>query len=784
MQFASNGYRIQGDAITLNAGANAIRVGDGSDAGAAFSATIASELSGAGTLQKTDLGTLVLTGANTYTGGTTISAGTLQLGDGGTAGSITGDVTNAGTLAFNRSDAPTFAGVISGGGVVRQSGLGTTTLTGAGSTAGSLEIEHGTLEIATGASLAAVSTTVAAGTTLRNEGTFTGTAGDNTVALAGTLIGHADLLDGNDRVQIAAGADFSQAAFDGGAGVDTLDLTSSTALSLPQPFATGFEHLVKHGNGALTLAGSVDSFSESITLAGGTAQLANANIVTNQMNIESGVTVTGTGSLSGSLMNAGLLSPGNSPGTIHIGGNYVQAASGMLISQITRSGTDRLDVAGNAVLAGTHQIQVEYGLYLDGTTHTLIQAAGGLSGDFDSVGMNTSALMAAKRQLSANAETVSFARQATTTITDPNSNQGRYAQWLDEQIAAGGLTSEMTSYIDTLLQQPTAEQAKSLLGQVAEPPAAISQGSVSTLGAGYARTVFDRFALGDGVQCGSMQAASDAVNCSWMQGLRQWGAADGDRFGPGYDWNTDGGQFGFDRRLSSWTVGATFGYAQTDLSDAQGAKNELHSTMGGVYASYAAGPIGVDALTFYSANDNRTQRSVLLASVPQVARASFDSDSYGVGGRISYRLTQETHALVRPFAELFYDRIEGTRFMERNAGAGNLAVRIHDRDGLRGTAGLQLAERYEGYGQVFRPALEVGVAHQFEDAQSTLDVQPFAGGDFFRTQSVALDRTSYIAKASLGISLGKNAGLTLGYSGELADDHSHHEANLGVRIAW
>ena len=47
----------------------------------------------------------MLTGTNTYSGGTTIDAGTLQLGNGGTTGSIVGNVTNNATLALNRSDA-------------------------------------------------------------------------------------------------------------------------------------------------------------------------------------------------------------------------------------------------------------------------------------------------------------------------------------------------------------------------------------------------------------------------------------------------------------------------------------------------------------------------------------------------------------------------------------------------------------------------------------------------------------------------------------------------------
>lgn len=67
-------------------------------------------------------GTTVLTGANTYAGGTTISAGKLQIGAGGTSGSIVGNVVDNATLAFNRSDIYTFGGNISGTGVVQQTG--------------------------------------------------------------------------------------------------------------------------------------------------------------------------------------------------------------------------------------------------------------------------------------------------------------------------------------------------------------------------------------------------------------------------------------------------------------------------------------------------------------------------------------------------------------------------------------------------------------------------------------------------------------------------------------
>ena len=80
--------------------------------------------------------TLILTGANSYAGGTTINFGTLQLGNDGASGSIIGNVVNNGTLALDRSDTVTFGGMIAGSGGLNQIGSGTTVLTGANSYAG------------------------------------------------------------------------------------------------------------------------------------------------------------------------------------------------------------------------------------------------------------------------------------------------------------------------------------------------------------------------------------------------------------------------------------------------------------------------------------------------------------------------------------------------------------------------------------------------------------------------------------------------------------------------
>ena len=81
---------------------------------------------------------------------TTISAGTLQIGNGGTTGSVAGDVVDNAALVFNRSDALTYGGVISGTGSLTKSGTGTLTLTGDNTYTGGTTISAGTLQIGNG----------------------------------------------------------------------------------------------------------------------------------------------------------------------------------------------------------------------------------------------------------------------------------------------------------------------------------------------------------------------------------------------------------------------------------------------------------------------------------------------------------------------------------------------------------------------------------------------------------------------------------------------------------
>lgn len=99
-----------------------------------------------GIVQQNGFGVLTLTGNNTYASGTVINAGTIQVGNGGTSGSIgTGPVTDNGLLIWNRSNDDTFPGAISGAGSFVKTGSGKLTLTGNSTFTGDTTVSNGVL---------------------------------------------------------------------------------------------------------------------------------------------------------------------------------------------------------------------------------------------------------------------------------------------------------------------------------------------------------------------------------------------------------------------------------------------------------------------------------------------------------------------------------------------------------------------------------------------------------------------------------------------------------------
>jgi len=140
--------------------------------------------------------------------------------------------------------------------------------------------------------------------------------------------------------------------------------------------------------GGSSLSGTATQSAGSLTVnAGATLTIANLNI--------NGGTLTGTGTVSGNVINnGGILAAGTSPGTLSITGSYTQAAGGTFqaeLAGVTTAGTDYdlLSVGGLATLDGLLDIVLFGGFSGAVGDQFDIISASNISGDFATVNVPT-----------------------------------------------------------------------------------------------------------------------------------------------------------------------------------------------------------------------------------------------------------------------------------------------------------------------------------------------------------------------------------------------------------
>lgn len=307
-------------------------------------------IQGTGGLNVTGAGVLDLGGSNTYTGGTTIAAGsTLQIGLGGTTGGIVGNVVDNGLLIFARSDNVTFGGVISGSGRLQLGGIftsGTVILTATNTYGGDTTISSGMLQIGAGGTNGAIA---------------------------------------SQSVSIAGGGTL---AFDRS---DTL--TYGGVIS-------GAGNMSQTGTGMLVLNGTSGGFTGSTTISAGTLEVGDAShssaTLGGNVSVSSGATLMGHGTIGGNVTSSGTVQPGGTIGIMTVAGNYTQNPGSTLTIEITPNaaagagvGYSQLSVGGSASLAGGGlSIVDDAGTYTVGSRYTVLTAAGGRSGTFASVAYN------------------------------------------------------------------------------------------------------------------------------------------------------------------------------------------------------------------------------------------------------------------------------------------------------------------------------------------------------------------------------------------------------------
>jgi autotransporter-associated beta strand protein len=367
---ANNGY-VQGNILDNAAVAFANPVAQ------AYSNVI----SGSGALTKSGTGMLTLTGSNTYSGGTTVSAGTLQLGD-GTAnnGYVQGNILDNAAVAFANPTAQTYSNVISGNGSLTKSGSGTLALTGSNTYTGGTTINGGVLQLGDGVSrngyvagiiadnaalnfanpsAQAFAGTISGAGSLTKSGAGTLTLSGSNTFTGGTTVGGGTLTLGNTAALLGSTLDTS------GAGVLSFgSLTAATlgglqgsgGLVLQNTAGAGVSVKVGNNNASTTFNGSLSGSGSLVKVGSGTLTLAASNTYSGTTTVSGGVLAAGA---------AGALSPYS--GMTVSGGTLASLTSANTVKSLTVTSGGMLELGLGDLLTSTGVATLGGTLDLSGT---------------------------------------------------------------------------------------------------------------------------------------------------------------------------------------------------------------------------------------------------------------------------------------------------------------------------------------------------------------------------------------------------------------------------------
>jgi outer membrane autotransporter protein len=355
LQFATNGYTITGSGGLTQTGAFLY-------ASSGVGATISTVISGSGAIEKQGVGSVTLTAANTYTGGTTISDGTLGVGNNAALGTGTLTISNAGILQAAASGITLSNAIVTTAGARVDSGAGVFTLGGAISGAGSIS-QIGTGNLVLNGNNSFTNLGINQGTVTVGSNTAAGSAGiainDGAILAAGVsglVLANNIETTGGGRIDSGAGT-FTLSGHIGNLGSISQIGTGNLVLNGSNNFVAGLginQGTVTLGSNTAAGAGAI-TINGGATLAAGVSGLVVANAIqtTGAGRIDSG---TGTFTLSGVIGNLGGITKVGTGNLILSGTSNYAGATTVSAGTLTVTGAltkSTVTAASGGTLAGT-----------------------------------------------------------------------------------------------------------------------------------------------------------------------------------------------------------------------------------------------------------------------------------------------------------------------------------------------------------------------------------------------------------------------------------------------
>ena len=644
---------------------------------------------------------------------------------------------------------------------------------------------------------------VANSSALNAAGLLSGLSAADLAAIQNWLLSSGSTLQNSSPVNLPTTADFtvSGPVSTGGGDntVNTLTFTPGSTLTVHNTLnvTTGPVELV---NGA-----SID--------------LEQATLKASQLNIDLGGLLDGNGTIMGGLFNAGTVSPGHSPGKIHVTGNYTQTAAGTLVIQFAGHSKGKFDVLavdGTAHLNGKLQLEALNSFKLRrGDNFKFLTAGGGVSGGFSKVEnpfvtdtILNPALVYSGHSVSLQVRT--FEDFANDWHLTPN--QKSVARALDsinydkrgdeltsfvdkralnklpgdfDRIAPEELTSIFTigtalANVQSLNIQRRNDDIRSGSGGFSAQGLAVNGNGPSYSGsAGFGTGV-----AGPGGKDGKVMKNVVPEDTRWgafLSGTGEWvsvGTTDNAR---GYDLQSGGFTLGLDYKVCpNFAVGVMAGYTGTTAELVNRGRVWVNGGKLGLYATTFVGGWYADAAITGGYNSYDTRRSGLKGEARGSTEGGEVNGLFGTGYDF-----KSGNLTVGPTATFNYSNVSTDGFTEHGSKAP-LSIRGGTGESLRSAFGLKVSYDWKVAGILIKPEIRAAWQHEYGDAIYALDATFASGaGSTFLVNGPRIGRDSALLGAGFAAQLSERVSTYLYYDGDLGR-RNYQSTNVtgGVRIAF
>jgi autotransporter-associated beta strand protein len=717
-------------------------------------------------------GTETLTGTNTYTGVTTISSGaTLQLGNGGTTGSVAGDITDNGVLKFDYSGPVTMGNLIYGSGSV-EIVAGTLVVTNGGFVNGGVTIDPGaTMTWANGAatlvgpgaggtgigvvdngSLVVIAQNGLTGPfQISGSGSLTLQSGVFTINAASTYTGATTIaqgaafgLAGAGSISRSSGVEvdgaFDITATNGGASITSLSGSrfgsvqlGAQTLTLTNASGT-FAGVITGAGGGLTITGGTEvlngqnTYTGLTTVSAGTLEvgdLQHGALVSGGVVVGAAGTLSGHGTILGAATNTagGTVAPGGTIGTLTVG-SYTQGANSTLAIEVSPAAASQLNSVGAASLNGTLAITFDPGAY---APHVYQIVAGApVSGTFSKVTWSGAQ--------PGYAEGVAYTSNAVDLVLSPT----------DSAQAYGGISTA------------TLDRAH-----------------------GFASLVENRF--GDaGCADGSVDKAPDACHGmgAWASAIASDEHLNSNSTGFGFSNSGYGFVGGVDKRWSGGTsVGLAFGYAQNRFSMGDAHASATGSSyFGALYGRWVKGKTWLDGQAFYMHSDWSLSRQVEGFGT---AKSSPNADAGGLLVQASTAFLDRDS--IRPYLRAAYAETRRAGTTETGVGPVGFAVDSATDNSGYVEAGVLFTHNFAGERREARPSLQIGYQEAIGGRTHDVQASLWGGGpaSAFSVGTVRAPAGAVVLDGSLKVVVDQRFEVWGGVRGRFGADLTEGSASLG-----